>query len=95
MAGVDAGAGEDEKRDALGFDLGRVPTAGRVLAPIVEERVGKFFPAPGGGCQAAGMTLGLAPVPELGRALDERAAQDETTASEIKREALRRYLKVT
>ncbi len=33
--------------------------------------------------------------PELRRALDERAAADETTASEIVRQALRRYLKVT
>jgi len=33
--------------------------------------------------------------PELRQALDERAAADETTASEIVREALRRYLKVS
>jgi hypothetical protein len=33
--------------------------------------------------------------PELRRALDERAAAEETTASEIVREALRRYLKVS
>lgn len=33
--------------------------------------------------------------PELRRALDERAAEDDTTASEIVREALRRYLKVS
>jgi hypothetical protein len=33
--------------------------------------------------------------PELRHALDERAAADETTASEIVREALRRYLKVS
>lgn len=33
--------------------------------------------------------------PELRRALDERAAADETTASEIVREALRRFLKVS
>ncbi len=33
--------------------------------------------------------------PELRRALDERAAADETTASEVVREALRRYLKVS
>ena len=32
--------------------------------------------------------------PELRRALDERAAADDTTASEVVREALRRYLKV-
>ena len=41
-AGVDAGAGEDEKRDALRFDLGSAATAGRVFASIVEERVGEF-----------------------------------------------------
>jgi hypothetical protein len=33
--------------------------------------------------------------PELRHALDERAAADETTASEVVREALRRYLKVS
>lgn len=33
--------------------------------------------------------------PELRKALDERAAQDETTPSEIMREALRRFLKVS
>jgi hypothetical protein len=33
--------------------------------------------------------------PELRRALDERAAADETTASEIVREALRRYLEAS
>ena len=33
--------------------------------------------------------------PELRRALEDRAAADETTASEIVREALRRYLKVS
>ncbi|MFN0026332.1 MAG: ribbon-helix-helix protein, CopG family [Acidimicrobiales bacterium] len=33
--------------------------------------------------------------PELRRALDDRAATDHTTASEIVREALRRYLKVS
>jgi hypothetical protein len=33
--------------------------------------------------------------PELRQALDERAAADETTASEVVREALRRYLKVS
>ena len=32
--------------------------------------------------------------PELRRALDERAAADDTTAAEVVREALRRYLKV-
>jgi len=31
--------------------------------------------------------------PELRRALDERAAADDATASEVIREALRRYLK--
>jgi predicted transcriptional regulator len=33
--------------------------------------------------------------PELRHALDEHAVQDETNASEIVREALRRYLKVS
>lgn len=33
--------------------------------------------------------------PELRHALDERAAQDETTPSEVVREALRRFLKVS
>ena len=33
--------------------------------------------------------------PELRRALDERAAAEDTTASEVAREALRRYLKVS
>jgi hypothetical protein len=33
--------------------------------------------------------------PELRQALDERAAADDTTASEIVREALRRFLKVS
>lgn len=33
--------------------------------------------------------------PELRRALDERAAADNTTASDVLREALRRYLKVS
>ena len=33
--------------------------------------------------------------PELRHALDERAAADKTTASDIIREALRRYLKVS
>ena len=33
--------------------------------------------------------------PELRRALDERAAADHTPASEVVREALRRYLKVS
>lgn len=33
--------------------------------------------------------------PELRQALDERAAADHTTASDIVREALRRYLKVS
>lgn len=33
--------------------------------------------------------------PELRQALDERAATDNTTASDIVREALRRYLKVS
>jgi hypothetical protein len=32
--------------------------------------------------------------PELRQALDERASSDNTTASDIVREALRRYLKV-
>ena len=32
--------------------------------------------------------------PELRKALDERAAADNTTASDVVREALRRYLKV-
>lgn len=33
--------------------------------------------------------------PELRRALDHRAAADDTTASEVIREALRRFLKVS
>jgi hypothetical protein len=33
--------------------------------------------------------------PELRQALDERAAADDTTASEVVREALRRYLRVS
>jgi hypothetical protein len=33
--------------------------------------------------------------PELRQALDERASSDNTTASDIVREALRRYLKVS
>ncbi len=33
--------------------------------------------------------------PELRQALDERAAADNTTASDVLREALRRYLKVS
>ncbi len=33
--------------------------------------------------------------PDLRSALDERATADETTASEVVREALRRYLKVS
>lgn len=33
--------------------------------------------------------------PELRRALDERAAADDSTASEVVREALRRFLKVS
>ena len=33
--------------------------------------------------------------PELRRALDERAAADRTTASDVVREALRRYLEVS
>ena len=33
--------------------------------------------------------------PELRRALDERAAADDTTASDVVRQALRRYLKVS
>ncbi len=33
--------------------------------------------------------------PELREALDERAAADNTTASDVVREALRRYLKVS
>ncbi len=33
--------------------------------------------------------------PELRQALDQRAVADETTASEVVRKALRRYLKVS
>jgi len=33
--------------------------------------------------------------PELRRAVDERAAAEQTTASDVVREALRRYLKVS
>jgi hypothetical protein len=33
--------------------------------------------------------------PELRQALDDRAAADDSTASEVVREALRRYLKVS
>jgi hypothetical protein len=33
--------------------------------------------------------------PELRKALDERAAAEDTTASDVVREALRRYLKVS
>ncbi len=33
--------------------------------------------------------------PELRKALDDRAAADQTTASDVVREALRRYLKVS
>ncbi|MGH9032947.1 MAG: ribbon-helix-helix protein, CopG family [Acidimicrobiia bacterium] len=33
--------------------------------------------------------------PDLRRALDRRAASDKTTASDVVREALRRYLKVS
>lgn len=33
--------------------------------------------------------------PELRKAVDERAAADKTTASEVVREALRRYLRVS
>jgi predicted transcriptional regulator len=33
--------------------------------------------------------------PELRRALDDRAAADHTTASEVIRKALRRFLKVS
>ena len=33
--------------------------------------------------------------PELRQALDDRAAEDNTTASDVVREALRRYLKVS
>ena len=48
-------------------------------------------------------TMGSAPAesfpvrldPELRRALDERAAAEATSASEVVREALRRYLKVS
>ncbi len=32
--------------------------------------------------------------PELRKALDDRAAADQTTASDVVREALRRYLEV-
>ena len=39
-------------------------------------------------------TLPVRLEPELRKAVDDRAANDHTTASEIVREALRRYLKV-
>ena len=39
-------------------------------------------------------TLPVRLEPELRKAVDDRAAKDHTTASDIVREALRRYLKV-
>jgi predicted transcriptional regulator len=40
-------------------------------------------------------SLPVRPDPELRQALDERASSDNTTASDIVREALRRYLEVS
>jgi hypothetical protein len=40
-------------------------------------------------------TLPVRLEPELRKAVDDRAAHDHTTASDIVREALRRYLKVS
>lgn len=39
-------------------------------------------------------TLPVRLEPELRKAVDDRAAKDQTTASDVVREALRRYLKV-
>jgi hypothetical protein len=59
--------------------------------------VTKLRRRPGRPAMGSGPALAL-PVrldPELRQALDERAAAEQTTASDVVREALRRYLKVS
>ena len=57
--------------------------------------VAKLRPRPGRPAMGSGPAVAL-PVrldPDLRRAVDERAAAENTTSSEVVREALRRYLK--
>ncbi|MBW3626171.1 MAG: ribbon-helix-helix domain-containing protein [Actinobacteria bacterium] len=59
----------------------------------VESAASPFRSASDGSGPAESLPVRLDP--ELRRALDERAAADNTTASDVLREALRRYLKVS
>lgn len=81
--------------------------AGRELTPEVLEQlareaeagldVSKLRPRPGRPSMGSGPaeTLPVRLDPELRKAVDERAALDDTTASDVVREALRRYLQAS
>jgi len=80
---------------------------GRELTPELVEQlareaeagldVTKLRPRRGRPTMGAGPaeTLPVRLDPELRRAVDDRAAAEQTTASDVVREALRRYLKVS
>ena len=80
--------GQPQQRREAPAELAREAEAGLDVTKL-KRRPGR--PAMGSG---PAVTLPVRLDPELRTALDHRAAADHTTASEVVREALRRYLKV-
>ena len=90
------------ERKSYGRSTGGVELTGEVLEQMADEAaegldVTKLRRRPGRPAMgsAAAESFPVRLEPELRRALDERAAADDTPASEVVREALRRYLKVS
>ena len=91
-----------EKKKSYGRTKTGVELTDAVLERLANEAeegldVTKLRRRPGRPAMGSGPAESL-PVrldPELRRALDDRAVADNTTASDVVREALRRYLKVS
>ena len=91
-----------EDKRTYGHSKTGVELTDNVLQQMAEEAeagldVTKLRRRPGRPSMGSGPaeTLPVRLEPELRRAVDDRAAKDHTTASDIVREALREYLKVS
>ena len=91
-----------EENKTYGHSKAGVELTDGVLQQMAEEAeagldVTKLRRRPGRRSMGSGPaeTLPVRLEPELRRAVDDRAAKDHTTASDIVREALREYLKVS
>ncbi len=91
-----------EEKKTFGHSKAGFELTDGVLQQMAEEAeagldVTKLRRRPGRPSMGSGPaeTLPVRLEPELRRAVDDRAAKDHTTASDIVREALREYLKVS